>query len=189
MSWDQEPLCYWSKTLIHELKPHLANWKLHNHEITLNTLMTILAPILQSGMGCLYVYGEGTLIHLCLVSNELNFPNFGIWVIFNFSCCLLLFLNYDSREKVQSFQPCSWKHGTYSQKNYVCILCMLSPFPLMFLCRWWSCKKNPTIESKSKYNHFMSGKRCPSRAQGDPLNLCSSNEFKEFFLCGPQCPH
>jgi hypothetical protein len=35
----------------------------------------------------------------------------------------------------------------------------------------------------------MSSRRCHFKAQEDPLNLCSSDEFEEFFLCGPQCPH
>jgi len=59
----------------------------------------------------------------------------------------------------------------------------------MFLCRWRSCKNLLTMKSKSKYNHFMSGRKCHFRTQGNPLTLCSSNEFEEFFLCGPQCPH
>lgn len=35
----------------------------------------------------------------------------------------------------------------------------------------------------------MSRGRCHFRAQGDPLNFYSNDEFEEFFLCGPQCLH
>jgi hypothetical protein len=53
--------------------------------------MTILDLVFQSGMGCLYVYEEGALIHLCLVSNELNFLDFLYLGYFQFFMLLIIF--------------------------------------------------------------------------------------------------
>jgi hypothetical protein len=73
------------------------------------------------------------------------------------------------------FQSIWWLLGGFymSSSRVGATLCHL----FMFLWRWWLCSNFLTIESESAYNCFTFGGRCHSRAQGDPLNWCSSNKY------------
>jgi hypothetical protein len=60
-------------SLVHSMStPFALERRLYNYEICLKALKTILDIVLQSGMGCLRMYGGGTFIHLCLVSISLK---------------------------------------------------------------------------------------------------------------------
>lgn len=116
MCWVQNCFQHWFKAQVQSTgSPFPTNQRLYKYEICLEAFKTIMDLILQNGMGCLSVYGGGTLIHLYLVSEPLKcalMKYFQMFHLIEFKSKPLhtFFLKIVSKKKVQGIWPWSWRN-------------------------------------------------------------------------------